>query len=160
MPASSIRRSGAGSQRGLPVARAAPQVAVGGRRLALPTATVRRLVRGVLAGERRRATISVTFLGRQAMQTLNKRWKGHDRPTDVISFALPGAGGGLVGDIYICPVVAEREARRRDLPLHEELTRLVIHGTLHVLGGHHPEGEGRERSAMWRKQERYLERLR
>ncbi len=134
-------------------------MAVAGRRVPLPATTVRRLVRGVLAGERRPAAISVTFLGRRAMQTLNKRWKGQDRPTDVISFALPGAAGDLVGDIYICPDVAEREARRRALPLREELSRLVIHGTLHVLGGNHPEGEGRERSAMWRKQERYLERL-
>ena len=136
-----------------------PPVAVAGRRVALPAPTVRRLVRGVLAGERRPAAISVTFLGRRAMQSLNRRWKGHDRPTDVISFALPGTAGDLVGDIYICPDVAEREARRRDLSLREELSRLVIHGTLHVLGGNHPEGAGRERSAMWRKQERYLERL-
>jgi probable rRNA maturation factor len=141
------------------VASSLPEVSVAGRRLALPAATVRRLVRGVLAGERHRATISVTFLGRRAMQTLNKRWKGHDRPTDVISFALPGADGELVGDIYLCPDVAEREARRRALPLREELQRLVIHGTLHVLGWNHPNGAGRERSAMWRKQERYLERL-
>jgi probable rRNA maturation factor len=134
-------------------------VSVAGRRLALPAATVRRLVRGVLAGERRRATVSVTFLGRHAMQTLNRRWKRHDRPTDVISFALPGAAGDLAGDIYVCPDVAEREARRRALTVREELSRLVIHGTLHVLGWNHPEGEGREGSAMWRKQERYLERL-
>lgn len=132
-----------------------------GRHLALPPATVRRLVRGVLAGERRRATVSVTFLGRRAMRTLNRRWKRHDRPTDVISFALPGvAAAGLVGDIYLCPEVAAREARRRELAVREELCRLVIHGTLHVLGWDHPEGDGRERSAMWRRQERYLERLR
>ena len=141
------------------MARALPAVTVGGHRIALPAATVRRLVRGVLAGERRRAGVSVTFLGRRAMRTLNKRWKGHDRPTDVISFALPDAAGGLLGDIYLCPEVAEREARRRSLTVREELSRLVIHGTLHVLGWDHPEGEGREHSAMWRKQERYLERL-
>lgn len=145
------------------MARALPEVNVAGRHLALPPATVRRLVRGVLAGERRRATVSVTFLGKRAMRTLNRRWKRHDGPTDVISFALPGmAGPGaeeLVGDVYLCPEVAAREARRRALALREELCRLVIHGTLHVLGWDHPEGEGRERSAMWRKQERYLERL-
>jgi ssRNA-specific RNase YbeY (16S rRNA maturation enzyme) len=39
------------------------------------------------------------------------------------------------------------------------LSRLVIHGTLHVVGWDHPDGESRERSPMWRRQERYLERL-
>jgi probable rRNA maturation factor len=45
------------------------------------------------------------------------------------------------------------------IPLREELIRLVVHGTLHALGWDHPEGPGRTRSAMWRKQERYVEAL-
>ena len=43
--------------------------------------------------------------------------------------------------------------------LREELVRLVVHGTLHVLGYDHPDGPGRTRSAMWRRQERYVRRL-
>jgi probable rRNA maturation factor len=93
------------------------------------------------------------------MRTLNRRWKRHDRPTDVISFGLAGVDGGLTGDIYICPDVARREAKRRHLPVREELSRLVIHGMLHVTGWDHPEGAGREGSPMWRRQEWYLERL-
>jgi probable rRNA maturation factor len=116
-------------------------------------------VHGVLGGERRRASVSITFVGARAMRTLNRRWKQHDRPTDVIAFALDAGDGTLTGDIYICPDVARREARRRGLPAAEELSRLVIHGTLHVVGWDHPEGESRERSPMWRRQERYLERL-
>ncbi len=42
------------------------------------------------------------------------------------------------------------------MPLREELIRLVVHGTLHALGRTHPEGEGRTRSPMWRRQERYV----
>jgi len=41
----------------------------------------------------------------------------------------------------------------------EELVRLAVHGTRHVLGFDHPEGPGRTRSAMWRRQERYVRRL-
>jgi probable rRNA maturation factor len=134
-------------------------VAVGGTVRGLPPARVRRLVHGVLGGERRRASVSITFVGARAMRTLNRRWKRHDRPTDVIAFALDAGDGSLTGDIYICPDVARREARRRGLPAAEELSRLVIHGTLHVVGWDHPEGESRERSPMWRRQERYLERL-
>lgn len=90
------------------------------------------------------------------MRRLNLEWKGHDRPTDVLAFALPQPDGTLHGDIYICRVVAQREARRRGIAVSEELRRLVIHGTLHVLGYDHPEDESRTSSAMWRRQERYL----
>ena len=47
---------------------------------------------------------------------------------------------------------------RRGVNLHDQY-RLVVHGTLHVLGREHPEGPDRTRSAMWRRQERYVEAL-
>ncbi|MGH7547863.1 MAG: rRNA maturation RNase YbeY, partial [Gemmatimonadales bacterium] len=75
----------------------------------------------------------------------------------------PQPDGSLVGDIYICPEAARRYVVRRGLggreSVHAELVRLVVHGTLHVLGYDHPEGRGRTRSAMWRRQERYVRRL-
>ncbi len=134
------------------------EVSVGGRPRALPDRTVRRVVDAVLAGERRRARISVTFVGRDGMRQLNRAYKQHDRPTDVLAFALRGPGG-VVGDIYVCPWVARREAAARRVPLREELVRLVVHGTLHVLGYDHPENGRREHSAMWRRQERYVDAL-
>ena len=134
------------------------EVSVGGRPRALPDRTVRRVVGGVLARERRRARISVTFVGRDGMRRLNREYKGHDRPTDVLAFALRGPGG-IVGDIYLCPWVARREAAARKVPVRQELVRLVVHGTLHVLGYDHPENGRRERSPMWRRQERYVEAL-
>jgi probable rRNA maturation factor len=132
---------------------------VSGRRLPLPAARVRRVVEAVLRGERRRGSISITFLGRDAMRRLNLRHTGRDRPTDVLSFAMSDPSGRAVGDVYLCPWVAEREARSRGIPLRQELVRLVVHGTLHALGRDHPEGEGRTRSSMWRRQERYVDAL-
>jgi len=140
------------------VGTAAAEVRVTGR-AALPAATVRRVVRAVLAGERRAADVSVTFLGPVRMRALNRDYLGHDRPTDVIAFGLAQPGGGLVGDVYVCRAVAEREARRRGLPLRQELVRLVVHGTLHVLGWDHPDDDSRLGSPMWRRQERYVARL-
>jgi probable rRNA maturation factor len=134
-------------------------VVVSGRRLPLAAPRVRRVVETVLRGERREASISVTFLGPVAMRRLHGRHKGQDRPTDVLAFALAEPGGRAVGDVYVCAHVAAREARSRNIPLAQELVRLVVHGTLHALGQVHPEGDGRTRSAMWRRQERYVEAL-
>lgn len=130
-----------------------------GRRMPLPASVVRRAVTAVLRGEKQEASISVTFLGRDAMRRLNAEHKAHDYPTDVLTFALRDPAGGVVGDVYVCPWVAAREARTRGIPVRHELMRLIVHGTLHTLGYEHPEGPGRTRSAMWRRQERYLEGL-
>lgn len=125
----------------------------------LPGTLVRRVVETVLAGERRRALVSITFLGRDAMRRLNASHTGHDRPTDVLSFALTDPSGATVGDIYVCAWVARREARTRRIPLRQELIRLVVHGTLHALGRDHPEDERRTTSPMWRRQEQYVDAL-
>jgi probable rRNA maturation factor len=104
--------------------------------------------------------ISISFVGRDAMSALHRRWKGTDSPTDVLAFPLSGPNGHLVGDIYICPWQAVRHAQALGVPIRRELTRLVIHGVLHVLGYDHPEHAGRMESPMWRRQERYLRGLR
>ena len=132
---------------------------VHGRNLPLSRALVRRAVEAVLRGERREGLISITFLGRDAIRRLNAEHKGHDRTTDVLAFPLVGPERETVGDVYICPAVAREHARALRIPPREELIRLVVHGTLHALGYEHPEGEGRTRSAMWRRQERYVEAL-
>ena len=135
------------------------EVVVSGRRLPLSRALVRRVVEAVLQAERRQALISITFLGRDSMRRLNATHKRHDRPTDVLTFALGDSRAQVIGDVYICPWVARREARARGIPLRQELIRLVVHGTLHALGREHPEGDDRTRSVMWRRQERYVEAL-
>ncbi len=127
-----------------------------GRHEPVARRAVCRAVAAVLAGERKAAQVSVTFVGQEWMRRLHARWKGVDRPTDVLAFALRTPGLDLQGDVYVCRAVARREALARGIPLREELLRLVIHGTLHVLGYDHPEDERRTASAMWRRQERYL----
>lgn len=100
--------------------------------------------------------LSISFVGRDRMKDLNHRWKGKRAPTDVLAFPLAGPGGSLAGDVYICPWVAARNARELKVSLRRELSRLVVHGVLHVLGYDHPEATGRTTSPMWRRQERYL----
>jgi probable rRNA maturation factor len=63
----------------------------------------------------------------------------------------------VVGDVYIAPDVARRNAKAEGTGVREELMRLVVHGVLHVLGHDHPdEGEARYASPMWKRQERLL----
>lgn len=107
------------------------------------------------------AMISIAFVGRAAITRLNQKYLRHRDETDVISFGFAGGGkhGAIIGDIYICPDVARINARRARVPATEELLRLVIHGTLHVVGYDHPSGVARMKSPMWRKQEKILARI-
>lgn len=136
-----------------------PEIAVAGRSLPIPAEDVQRVVSRVMEREGRSATVSVTFLGRDRMRRLNHEYKNQERPTDVLAFPLSDPSGTLLGDIYLCPWVARREAVARGIPLREEIVRLLIHGTLHVLGYDHPEGEGRTTSKMWHLQEDYVRAL-
>lgn len=113
------------------------------------------------ADDIRDAMLSITFVGRAKIAELNKRYLGHQGPTDVISFGFGrrGKGDPVIGDIYICVEVARSNARRQGVAPGEELLRLVIHGTLHVLGYEHPNSDGRVKSTMWHKQERILARV-
>ena len=124
-----------------------------------------RAVRQVLAWERARARVELTLLDADAMRRFNRRATGRRSLTDVLAFALPQPDGSLLGDVYICPAAAERWVKNgggekaKEGRVHEELVRLAVHGTLHVLGYDHPDGPGRTRSAMWGRQERYVRRL-
>jgi probable rRNA maturation factor len=125
-------------------------------------ARVREMAVAVLRAEHvRDAMLSITFVGRAAMSELNRRYLGHHGATDVISFGLGRGGkrGAVIGDIYICPEIARDNAKRQRVPIGEEVLRLVVHGTLHVLGHNHPTGASRIASPMWRRQERILARV-
>ncbi|MFI5280581.1 MAG: rRNA maturation RNase YbeY [Gemmatimonadales bacterium] len=122
----------------------------------LAAAGVARLAAAVLKAERARTdALSITFVSPSRIRSLNRSHFRRDRPTDVIAFAL--GDPPRVGDVYICPSVAAKEALRAGTTLKDELRRLVVHGVLHTLGYEHPESaQGRLASAMWRRQERHV----
>ena len=134
-------------------------VDTGRRRLSLATGSVRALAEFVLQRERvRSAMLSIAFVSRRTIAELNGRHLGHRGQTDVITFALgrSTSKAPLVGDIYVAPDVVREQAKRWRVPVREELARVVVHGVLHAIGHKHPEGDGRERSQMWKRQERWL----
>jgi probable rRNA maturation factor len=146
-----------GSPRGLAI-----DISSSVRRLSVSRERIREAAIATLQAERvKDAMISITFVGRAAISRLNRRYLGHEGPTDVISFGLARVGkrGAVVGDIYICAEVGRENAKRQGIPAGEELLRLVVHGTLHVLGSDHPVGPARMTSPMWRRQERILARI-
>lgn len=102
------------------------------------------------------AEISVALVGDDTIARLNADYLSHEGPTDVISFPMESVGDRVVGDIYLGVEQAARQADELGVQRRDELARLTIHGMLHVLGWDHPEEEGREESAMYRRQEALL----
>jgi probable rRNA maturation factor len=118
---------------------------------------VRRAVRATLtAQEVNGAEISVALVGDDAMAELNRSWLGHDGPTDVIAFPLYEEGEPPAGDIYVDVTQGVRQANALGIDPAEEIVRLAIHATLHVLGHDHPDGDERVETPMWQIQERLV----
>ena len=137
-------------------------VALEGVRIPVSRDRVADIARKVLRAERvTHALLSITFVSRRAITVLNKRHLRRDRPTDVIAFGLgkQGRHGPIVGDVYISPDAARESARANGIGIREELTRLIVHGTLHALGHDHPDTDERTASPMWKRQERLVKRL-
>jgi probable rRNA maturation factor len=98
--------------------------------------------------------VSVALVDDRAIADLNLVHLGCEGPTDVIAFALFEAGEPVVGDVYVGVEQAVRQAEEAGVTLEEELVRLVVHGTLHVLGLDHPDEAGaRPASPMYVRQE-------
>ena len=137
------------------------EVDAAGVRVPLARRRVADIARAVLRAEKvRRARLSIAFVDAPRIARLNRQHLGHRGATDIISFALSDdAAAGLVGDIYIAPDIARRNAIEQGISARDELTRLVVHGVLHVVGYDHPEGAGRYASPMWARQEQLVRSL-
>jgi probable rRNA maturation factor len=148
-----------------------------------PVDTLRwiRLAEGVLADEgvRGESEVSLLFVDEEAIADLNSRFLGKEGPTDVLAFPIddepvesgrsPDSGGSgpgfasepdevptLLGDVVICPAVAERNAPEHAGTYEDELALLVVHGLLHIIGMDHEDAdeaeamEARERALLAR----------
>jgi probable rRNA maturation factor len=118
-------------------------------------ASLRRWAR--LAAGGRKGELGIRVVGTGESRALNARWRGRDRPTNVLSFpASPEFAGSQIGDIVVCAPVVAREAREQGKALAAHWAHMVVHGTLHLLGFDHERAqdakrmEGRERALLAR----------
>lgn len=96
------------------------------------------------------ADVAIVLVDENAMADLHLQWMDEPGPTDVLSFPMdelrPGLEGddaaeGILGDIVLCPAVAQKQADAAGHSLMDELHLLTVHGMLHLLGFDHAEPE-------------------
>lgn len=88
--------------------------------------------------------VTVVVAGDEEVQALNRRYRGQDRVTDILSFPGDNASkpGLLCGDMIIAAGKAQRQAAQRHHSLATEFRYLLIHGTLHLMGLDHEVDDG------------------
>jgi probable rRNA maturation factor len=92
---------------------------------------------------RLRGSIDVVVTGAQDLRRLNRRFRGKNQPTDVLSFpAGPGTQNGFAGDVAICAEIAARNARHFGHSPAQEIKILALHGVLHLAGYDHARDHG------------------
>ncbi|MDK2970465.1 MAG: putative rRNA maturation factor [Candidatus Sumerlaeota bacterium] len=107
------------------------------------------------------AALTVLFCSDARIRALNREFRGIDAPTDVLSFpaaedieALRGEQAPYLGDLAVSLAYTARQAREAGRALDAEVSLLLVHGALHLLGWDH-DTAARERR-MWREQDRLL----
>lgn len=137
------------------------------RRVKIDQARLERSARAILAdvGEPS-AELGILLVGDQRMRSLNRRYRGKDRTTDVLAFAMrearmPHASrftSDMLGDVVIAVPTAVRQAKQGQRLLDEELRVLLIHGILHLCGYDHERSE-KEARRMHRRERMILRSL-
>lgn len=125
---------------------------------AVPTlAELRCWVGAALRRSRERAELTVRVVDEGESRALNGRFRGQDRPTNVLSFPFevpPGIGADdpahdLLGDLVICADLVRREAQEQGKPVAAHWAHLVVHGVLHLLDyDHTADDEATEMEAL------------
>lgn len=110
-----------------------------------------------------RSELSIALVDDATIAELNERYRGVPRPTDVLAFPLQEGedadrGGNLLGDVVISVETAKRQAQRAHRGLDSVVARLLVHGTLHLLG--HDHQDDAEARRMGAEERRLLEAIR
>ena len=119
-------------------------------RLGVPTrASFESWVKAAVHGRHEgRRQVNIVLFGEAEARAINRKYRGKDYATNVLSFAyepLTGEKTGLLGDLVICPAVVAREALAQGKKTRDHYAHLTIHGTLHLLGFDHESAKERDR---------------
>ena len=96
------------------------------------------------------AELCIKIVDEATIAQLNEQWMDKEGPTDVLAFPMDELRPGLVteepeegvlGDLVLCPAVAEQQAKEAGHPTRDEVELLTVHGILHLLGYDHAEPE-------------------
>ena len=105
------------------------------------------------------AELSVLFVTAEHMRRLNAHFAGENYATDVLAFPMmeddDEEGPAILGDVVVCPSVAQENAAKIGHDLSDELAVLVVHGTLHLMGYDHQSAE--DKAEMEQRQREILE---
>jgi probable rRNA maturation factor len=113
---------------------------------------VERAAETALAGAARAGEVAVLLTDDAAVRDLNARFRGQDKPTNVLSFPAPENPEGLLGDLALARGVLVREASEQGKPLAHHLQHLVIHGVLHLIGyDHETDGDAERMESLERQ---------
>jgi len=99
--------------------------------------TVGQLRRWARAALGRPGEITVRIVGAAEARRLNRRYGGHDYPTNVLSFPYARSARLVHGDIVLCAPVIAREARAQGKSVEAHFAHLMVHGLLHLQGHDH-----------------------
>jgi probable rRNA maturation factor len=114
-----------------------------------PETVCQRALKAALALTGIEGEVALLLTDDDEMHTLNRDWRGKDKPTDVLSFPADELDAPFLGDIAVGLGVSRGDAATRGIKLTEHLSHLVIHGYLHLLGyDHMTEEEAREMEAL------------
>ncbi|MFC1630082.1 rRNA maturation RNase YbeY [Patescibacteria group bacterium] len=97
----------------------------------IDTEWLREIAEKVLKGEKKEQDLSIALISPEKIKEANKKYLGKDKPTDILSFSSDD-----LGEIVICPEIVKENAKGS---FEEELTFVLIHGILHILGYDHGE---------------------
>ena len=85
-------------------------------------------------------SVSIKFLGKKEMQSMNKKFRSKDTPTNVLAFPIDNSldlDTDSLGDIAICHEVVLKEAKEQNKEVCDHMAHIFIHGVLHLLGHDH-----------------------
>lgn len=109
----------------------------------------------VLTGEKKRKSgLSIALVGAKRMRELNKQYRKKDKVANVLSFA--GSGDEL-GEIVLCPVEIQKDAKKYGMMFEQALSWMLIHGILHLLEYDHE--QEKEAKLMEQKEQSYLKHI-